>query len=155
MKTRPFHKDSRRNLPLAKPCTFQKRLVEWSGKRDSNSRPQPWQGCALPTELFPQDATHTGIAREGAIPIQAAPDKTYPNCKRTCVWSGLSGDGLKLKGLACMTTKFVESGLSGDGLKTKRACLRYSKCRPQQQKSPEFFRTSEPVGLTARSVVGE
>ena len=25
----------------------------WSGKRDSNSRPQPWQGCALPTELFP------------------------------------------------------------------------------------------------------
>ena len=26
----------------------------WSGKRDSNSRPQPWQGYALPTELFPQ-----------------------------------------------------------------------------------------------------
>ncbi len=29
-------------------------LKQWSGKRDSNSRPQPWQGCALPTELFPQ-----------------------------------------------------------------------------------------------------
>ena len=29
-------------------------LKSWSGKRDSNSRPQPWQGCALPTELFPQ-----------------------------------------------------------------------------------------------------
>ena len=27
-----------------------------SGKRDSNPRPQPWQGCALPTELFPQFA---------------------------------------------------------------------------------------------------
>ena len=25
-----------------------------SGKRDSNSRPRPWQGRALPTELFPQ-----------------------------------------------------------------------------------------------------
>ena len=25
-----------------------------SGKRDSDPRPQPWQGCALPTELFPQ-----------------------------------------------------------------------------------------------------
>ena len=25
----------------------------WSGKRDSNSRPRPWQGRALPTELFP------------------------------------------------------------------------------------------------------
>ena len=26
---------------------------EWSGKRGSNSRPRPWQGRALPTELFP------------------------------------------------------------------------------------------------------
>ena len=23
-------------------------LIKWSGKRDSNPRPQPWQGCALP-----------------------------------------------------------------------------------------------------------
>ena len=29
-------------------------MISWSGKRDSNSRPQPWQGCALPTELFPR-----------------------------------------------------------------------------------------------------
>ena len=27
-----------------------------SGKRDSDPRPQPWQGCALPTELFPLDS---------------------------------------------------------------------------------------------------
>lgn len=26
---------------------------EWSGKRDSNPRPLPWQGNALPAELFP------------------------------------------------------------------------------------------------------
>ena len=32
--------------------------LAWSGKRDSNSRPQPWQGCALPTELFPQNVLH-------------------------------------------------------------------------------------------------
>ncbi|MEY2875426.1 MAG: hypothetical protein RLZZ373_2797 [Pseudomonadota bacterium] len=32
---------------------FRKPEQNWSGKRDSNSRPQPWQGCALPTELFP------------------------------------------------------------------------------------------------------
>ena len=25
-----------------------------SGRRDSNPRPQPWQGCALPTELLPR-----------------------------------------------------------------------------------------------------
>ena len=30
-------------------------LRDWSGKRGSNSRPQPWQGCALPTELFPRN----------------------------------------------------------------------------------------------------
>jgi len=30
-----------------------KYLIIWSGKRDSNPRPQPWQGCALPTELLP------------------------------------------------------------------------------------------------------
>ena len=28
-------------------------ILKWSGKRGSNSRPQPWQGCALPAELFP------------------------------------------------------------------------------------------------------
>ena len=28
-------------------------LEFWSGRRVSNSRPQPWQGCALPTELLP------------------------------------------------------------------------------------------------------
>lgn len=28
-------------------------LLNWSGKRDSNSRLPPWQGGALPTELFP------------------------------------------------------------------------------------------------------
>ena len=28
-------------------------MKNWSGKRDSNSRPRPWQGRALPTELFP------------------------------------------------------------------------------------------------------
>jgi hypothetical protein len=27
--------------------------TSWSGRRVSNSRPQPWQGCALPTELLP------------------------------------------------------------------------------------------------------
>ena len=31
----------------------------WSGKRGSNSRPQPWQGCALPAELFPQSTVLT------------------------------------------------------------------------------------------------
>ena len=31
---------------------------KWSGKRGSNSRPRPWQGRALPTELFPHDFSY-------------------------------------------------------------------------------------------------
>ncbi len=53
----------------------------WSGKRDSNSRPQPWQGCALPTELFPRRMDHCSRAlpavkvdwRVGADPSRARP----------------------------------------------------------------------------------
>ena len=29
-------------------------LQEWSGRRDSNPRHQPWQGCTLPAELLPR-----------------------------------------------------------------------------------------------------
>ena len=32
-----------------------------SGKRDSNSRPRPWQGRALPTELFPRCCVATYV----------------------------------------------------------------------------------------------
>ena len=30
----------------------------WSGRRVSNSRPQPWQGWGLPTELLPRQKLH-------------------------------------------------------------------------------------------------
>jgi hypothetical protein len=36
-------------------------IPNWSGKRDSNSRPRPWQGRALPTELFPRSVTIVAI----------------------------------------------------------------------------------------------
>ena len=46
----------RARLPIPPPghLFLSDNLHPMSGKRDSNSRPQPWQGCALPTELFPQ-----------------------------------------------------------------------------------------------------
>ena len=37
-----------------------------SEKRDSNSRPQPWQGCALPTELF--SLIESGLCKSGCCP---------------------------------------------------------------------------------------
>ena len=40
--------------PPEHPCTgLPASIGDLSGKRDSNSRPRPWQGRALPTELFP------------------------------------------------------------------------------------------------------
>ena len=42
-----------------------------SGKRDSNSRPQPWQGCALPTELFPRIASERTGAKISSFDITA------------------------------------------------------------------------------------
>ena len=38
------------------PCSLRP-----SGKPDSNRRPPPWQGGALPTELFPQKNKETGL----------------------------------------------------------------------------------------------
>ena len=38
-----------RKEPISQPAP----KVRWSGQRGSNPRPQPWQGCALPTEPCP------------------------------------------------------------------------------------------------------
>src|SRR6266550_5722460 len=45
------------------PRTHNQQKDKWSGKRDSNPRPQAWKACALPTELFP----HTISGGEGRI----------------------------------------------------------------------------------------
>src|SRR5690606_36479156 len=64
--------------PLRHPGHLKKReaaaslFQNWSGKAVSNSRPQPWQGCALPTELFPQGSytrkKKTGAGKESRTP---------------------------------------------------------------------------------------
>ena len=35
--------------------------LTWSGRRDSNPRPQPWQGCALPAEPRPREAPTVAV----------------------------------------------------------------------------------------------
>ena len=64
-----------------------------SGKRGSNSRPQPWQGCALPTELFPHNfnlllsfahlakVKYLIIFRQGC----ALPTELFPRFCKTCI----------------------------------------------------------------------
>ena len=56
----------RSSLVQNKTPTARAGALFWSGKRDSNSRPRPWQGRALPTELFPQcfkDRSRLGLQR--------------------------------------------------------------------------------------------
>ena len=75
-------------------------LGNLSGKRDSNSRPQPWQGCALPTELFPRLNLRVQIYGKSQI-LQANGEKiiffirTLPclrprqgarGCRLRCTW---------------------------------------------------------------------
>ena len=48
----------------------------WSGKRDSDPRPQPWQGCALPTELFPHDVSLNASAK--VTKISESPNFSRP-----------------------------------------------------------------------------
>ena len=55
-----------RNHPNKKPRA-RARGFQWSGKRDSNSRPRPWQGRALPTELFPRNSCFSPIPENGGL----------------------------------------------------------------------------------------
>lgn len=50
-------------LPRQRNCLVRlaAHLENWSGRRVSNSRPQPWQGCALPTELLPRHQQQASI----------------------------------------------------------------------------------------------
>ncbi len=56
-------RSGRRRYMKPEPATFRLPVCFQSGKRDSNSRPRPWQGRALPTELFPQNrfCSDTGL----------------------------------------------------------------------------------------------
>ena len=49
---------------------------KWSGKRDSNSRPRPWQGRALPTELFPREPHIIRVIRHMATLDRALSART-------------------------------------------------------------------------------
>jgi hypothetical protein len=53
---------------------------DWSGRRDSNPRPQPWQGCALPL-------SYARTAHLLFLPRTKNDDKRASNCRR----SGTSG----------------------------------------------------------------
>src|SRR5512137_2307093 len=58
-----FREDARLPKPKGEARWLPQEI--WSGRRVSNSRPQPWQGCALPTELRPRSKRRIIAAAEG------------------------------------------------------------------------------------------
>ena len=80
-----------------RPMTFDRKSPEgfrlrrdakqvWSGKRDSNSRPPPWQGDALPTELFPHVWSGKRDSNSRPPPWQgdALPTELFPHVLVVC-----------------------------------------------------------------------
>ena len=51
------HPDLNRGSRICSPMPYHLAMApkKWSGQRDSNSLPPPWQGGALPNELCPQN----------------------------------------------------------------------------------------------------
>ena len=81
--TIPHITDMQDHCFMLRNLTQQKRPSEKdlvSGKRDSDPRPQPWQGCALPTELFPQLLFSDGRETASAPRLRAS-KPAFRDCK--------------------------------------------------------------------------
>src|SRR5581483_7230456 len=65
-------------------CFMEER--EWSGRRDSNPRHQPWQGCTLPAELLPRRQNSIVSRPDAGVNSLAEPR--------------LQGSGLRLRSIA-------------------------------------------------------
>ena len=77
----------------------------WSGKRGSNSRPQPWQGCALPTELLPLE--RQSIAEKRPTLHRPAFNVSQMPLLECLPWQGQPPPVLHpAKGWACAPEKF-------------------------------------------------
>ena len=90
----------------------------WSGKRGSNSRPQPWQGCALPTELFPHLSELRIVCcvrcnKQIIAQIGGLPERVLGNLHQCLVASVLAVDAATDKAAA------ISSSVKGTGLASR------------------------------------
>jgi hypothetical protein len=69
----------------------------WSGRRDSNPRPQPWQGCALPTEPRPHARSASGRIPTADGGRNRHPLRIPAPVRQRVHWPGTAASG----GLAC------------------------------------------------------
>ena len=73
----------RRTRKRKRPCGSV--FLNLERKRDSNSRPQPWQGCALPTELFPLGRRNSTYSRMASSAFSESARRLAP---RIHAWRG-------------------------------------------------------------------
>ena len=116
--TRPVYSyqecDPGKTKPLSGPVGI------WSGKRDSNSRPQPWQGCALPTELFPREAD--------MLPEDPGPHQRFHASKRCFSAAPLPSGSIAPHGRCGRKTKPLPGpGKTGAGNETRTRDLNLGK----------------------------
>ena len=90
------------------------RVRRWSGKRDSNSRPQPWQGCALPLS-YSRRPVHCKRAC-GSVKL---------NRNHLAVFDAARAAGIRPRPpmRACLTSGLAAPLMPGRG--ARRASLRY------------------------------
>ncbi len=81
------HTEDRIRGPKPRPVFGFHDFRNWSGRRDSNSRPQPWQGCALP--LSYARTPRGGLIGEGAG-LGQAPSPATGRRRRTLLRSRLT-----------------------------------------------------------------
>ena len=111
-------KKGKRGLPFLAESAPEELSNVWSGKRGSNSRPQPWQGCALPTELFPHLSELRIVCcvrcnKQIIAQIGGLPERVLGNLHQCLVASVLAVDAATDKAAA------ISSSVKGTGLASR------------------------------------
>src|SRR5688572_13396164 len=122
-----------------------------SGKRDSNPRPQPWQGCALPTELFPR-SMHQRAERPSEQPDGGEGNRTPDLLNAIQALSQLSyAPGPD----PCRATTLVRATLAAGNTKYSRRVVVSQRTRAGANVSGRYFAAPShvPTGLRRKVVV--
>ncbi len=124
--------------------------ITWSGRRVSNSRPQPWQGCALPTELLPHCPACAASCR--TTRCQKIWSGRRVSNSRPQPWQGCALPTELLPHLSCLCSALPYNTLpekSGAGDESRTRDLNLGKVALYQLSYSRMLRYCFPVALTS------